>query len=369
MYKFWSVVIVTVFWTSKSIEVPIKAEFQALSADHEPSPGKKDYFGKTVKADKDGIFVLAADAVYIYERTNYTVKTLNQVQKISYSGYNFGRGLAIENRYLFAQVTIWNPEKKGYLEGRCLVYTLNDSVWESYSVLTARPKSFDNDLYGDTLMVHNGTLVLTSPSRYRPQQPANTGIAYVYKIGTWKRWAFYKFRHFAFGISAAIYNDTVAIGDTSCTNTIYDCAVYIYTRDESEKWVEQQTLIPQNKTLYQKFGDVITMDSRFLFIVGYEKSSKQLKRTVFVYKRKLDFYQTVKYVLHQLLPESSEIYDQSLLNTTSSLSVNGNYLVVGTAALAHDGSVYIYTYDSLADTWIKRERMLPSKKVKCIEIT
>ena len=64
-------------------------------------------------------------------------------------------------------------------------------------------------------------------------------------------------------------------------------------------------------------------------------------------------------------PESGKIYDPSLFNTTvtSSLSTNGNHLVVGTAALNHDGSVHIYTYNNFTDTWIKKERLLPSHKV------
>eukprot|EP00111_Clytia_hemisphaerica_P005740 TCONS_00016630-protein len=347
------VIVTALFLTLNDCKkVPTKAEIQEISGSNNEHPNKKDYFGKNVKINNDSLFVLATNGVYVYHRTNHTAKTLNQIQKFSsHTVYGFSQGIAIDNGYLFVQTAFWDTTVG--IVCQCFVYILKNGLWEYSSSLKITKQSYDNDLYGNSMSAHNGTLVITSPSRFKSQYLAIAGKIYIYTIGSWKREELYKLGHFAFGISAAIYNDTISVGDTSCTDTTYDCKVYIYTRGKSEEWVEQQAIFPENKTHYGKFGSVVTLNDKFLFVIGYEKSSKGYTRTIFVYKKAV-FYQTVKYDLHQLLPDTAEIYDPTQFTTiTSSLSTYGNYLVTSTAALNHDGSVFVYTYNDFTDTWIQ----------------
>eukprot|EP00111_Clytia_hemisphaerica_P005731 TCONS_00016605-protein len=368
-----TLVIVTAFFMTLNDckEVPTKAEIQEISGSNDIHPNK-DYFGKNVKINNDSLFVLANNDVYVYRRTNHKAKTLNQIQKFTVH-WHLGspgntakgpgitlQGIAIDNDYLFVQMALgWDSNSRGII-CQCQVYILKNGLWEYSRSLRMTVQSY-YDLYGFSMSAHNGTLVITSPSRFKSQYPA--GKIYIHTIGSWKREELYKLGRFAFGISAAIYNDTISVGDTSCTNTTHDCQVYIYYHYQSEQWVEQQAIFPENKTHYGKFGSVVALNEKFLFVIGYEKSSKGYTRTVFVYKKAV-FYQTVKYDLHQLLPDTAEIYDPIQFTTiTSSLSTYGNYLVAGTAALNHDGSVFVYTYNDFTDTWIQKERLLPSHRV------
>ena len=288
------------------------------------------------------------------------------------SVYHLGERVVINSNAIIAvsapesNVTsnsIWNTS------GAVFVYAPPSSGWsgtltQSETLLSSNPE--DNGFFGTALAISNNYLIVGASE----EQTNGQGRAYVYKYSSSGSPLYsldFTFHGGAvhvgsnFGAAVAI-SDTIAfIGAPNEAST--SGAVYAYENDGTNWKESSASCIPRDvnnfgtcnrlpaatdgvQNSYQ-FGTSVAFDGDWLFVgaPGATVNSTTLVGAVYVYKQSSGVWR----LSATLEPDST--YVAQYLEFGRTISVSGNYAVVGSDTRDSDPMGRVFVYELIGDTW------------------
>jgi len=324
-----------------------------------------DRFGRFVAASGDVIVVgahlangpdLRTGAVYTYERNSpFWIQKTKLIPKDGDLGDAFGWPVAIDGDTLVAGA--WGDDDLGSDSGSVYVFERSGDTWRQSTKLLAPDGEF-SDRFGRALAIDNNTLVIGA--RYDDDRGFDAGSAYVYQRvnGSW----FFVDKIFAldgqageqFGISIAIYGDTIAIGSRDNDRGTDAGAVYIFER-VGNTWMQSTKLLADDGQAGDSFGLSVAIDGKVM-VIGAENDDDRGDDAgaVYIFERMGGAWRQVA----KLLADDGQAGD----NFGFSVAIQGNIIVVG--ALGDDdivtnaGSAYIF--ERVGSAWLQKSKLLPS---------
>ncbi len=162
------------------------------------------------------------------------------------------------------------------LAGAAYVYTRDDAgAWSQQAYLKASDTD-SSDSFGSALAIDDDTLIVGAPETFActgcDTSTETGGKVYVFTrdgTGTWSQQAMLQpdnvSRFDRFGSAVAIEGDTLVAGAPE-SGTSNSGAVYVYTRDGSGAWAEQEQLSAHNTSWGDKFGSDVELRNGKLLI-------------------------------------------------------------------------------------------------------
>ncbi len=171
-----------------------------------------------------------------------------------------------------------------------------------------------------------------------------------------------------FGYSAAIYGDHAIVGahhedeDINGTNTISNCgSAYIYEKNGSGNWVGVQKIVASDRGGYDRYGFSVTTHGEYIAVGAHNIEAGQ--GAVYLYKKN----GSGTWVEHQKLVAPTR---RSGSGFGYSISMNGNYLIVGARGESYDenetnsinfsGAAYIFELNGT--TWSFAQKIVASDR-------
>ena len=256
-----------------------------------------------------------AGSAYIFKNN---AGTWSQVQKIiandRTAGDEFGWSVDISGNSIIVGAHIEDEDENGlntiYHAGSCYIFDLNTGtgVWSQTQKIVASARAADinyptggysgedvADLFGHAVAISGDYLVVGAQNHDWDETNTistwNGGAAYIFERsgGVWvevkKIVNSDNYEWDRFGAAVSIDSNFVAVGtythDYSATGTNYmpnSGAVYMYSRDISGVWNEQQKLVAPTRNTGDRFGWSVAMDSLFL-VVGVKEDNDNKNET------------------------------------------------------------------------------------------
>ncbi|MFK7971384.1 MAG: FG-GAP repeat protein [Bacteroidia bacterium] len=197
----------------------------------------------------------------------------------------------------------------------------------------------------------------------------DNGAAYIFErdaSGNWievqKLLASQKANDGYFGSRVSISGDYAIVGafreDDGKTD---NGAAYIFKRDASGKWNEEERLLASDRDHYDYFGHSVSISDGYAIVGAYRQGDGGLYRNgaAYVFERDASGSWTEKQKLLASDKASNDGFGWSV-------SVSGNYLIVGAtgetdAARSYSGAAYIFERDA-SGTWAEQQKLLASDK-------
>lgn len=210
------------------------------------------------------------------------------------------------------------------------------------------------DLFGSSVAMHRNYTVIGAPydgndTTNGPNIPV-AGSAYIFKLdsnGFWKQqqkvFAFDRDTFDFFGGTVAIYGNYAFVGanteddDPNNKNPLYDAgSVYVFNKKSNGKWINVQKLVASDRKINDLFGGAIDIDSNIAVISAVNQDRDENGQyytedagTVYIFE--LDSVGVWNEV-QKLVASDRYIKDYF----GSSVSLNGNYLLVGASSEDED---------------------------------
>ncbi len=179
--------------------------------------------------------------------------------------------------------------------GKAYVYELDTvtNEWMEVKVLLA-PDRMTQDAFGVSVAISGKFAIVGANSHDEDANGNNTlagaGAAYIYErnmSGNWKlkqkitptvRNEFDRF-----GTGVAIYGDNAVVGatgnDRDADENFFQSgagAAYIFTLDDTERWVEVAKIVPSNRASLDAFGFPLAMSAEYIFACSPKKTDEGL---------------------------------------------------------------------------------------------
>ena len=322
----------------------------------------QDSFGFAVAVSGDTAVVGApADGVgsnprqgsaYVYVRNG---STWTQQQKLTASdgiaNDEFGYAVAIQGDTIFVGRHFTQVGNAARTRGAVYVYTRSGTTWTQAATPLTPSDAADGDLFGSSLAVDNGTLVIGALQKNNGGTFFQ-GAAYVFTGAgaTWTQQAKLTandggFANF-FGVSVAVGGDTAVIGATGQAGVSADSgrgSAYVFTRTGSD-WAQQQKLLASDGAAGDAFGfsvgvsgDTAVVGAR-LDTVG----SVGGQGSVYVFVRASGVWTEQQHLFGVEATQRNDTFG-------GSVAIEGDTIAVGSPAhevvpgIANHGAVYIFT--------------------------
>ncbi len=304
-------------------------------------------------------------AAYVFTRSG---TTWTQQQKLTASdgasGDQFGSEVAISGD------TVVVGANRDTIDGRAdqgsaYVFTRSGTTWTQQQKLTA----FDgaaSEFFGSAIAIYGDTVVF-GVAHTEINQHVHQGSAYVFKRsgttwtvqqkltasdGAWDDW---------FGISVAIYGDTIAVGAYSDFITYVDQgSVYIFTRSGTY-WTQQQRITASDPAEADFFGRSVALSNDTL-VVGtpdHDNGTNYYQGAIYIFTRNGAGWTE----LQELRAADGEAFDSFGI----SVAISGDTMVVGADGDGNglntdQGSAYVFTRSY--GYWSQRQKLTASDGAK-----
>jgi hypothetical protein len=337
----------------------------------------QDSFGFAVAVSGDTAVVGApADAVgansrqgsaYVYVRTG---TTWTQQQKLLASdgvaNDEFGYAVAIAGDTIFVGRHFTQVGNNARTRGAVYVFTRSGTTWTQAGAPLTPSDAADGDLFGSSLAVDNGTLVVGALQKNNGSTFFQ-GAAYVF-TGSGAAWAQQAkltaddggFANF-FGLSVAVSGDTAVVGATGQAGVSADGgrgAAYVFTRGGTA-WAQQQKLLASDGAAGDAFGfsvgvsgDTAVVGAR-LDTVG----SVGGQGSAYVFVRSGTTWAEQQHLFGVETVQRNDTFG-------ASVAVRGDAIAVGAPAhefqpgVANHGAVYLFA--RTGSTWARQQKLLHS---------
>ena len=219
--------------------------------------------------------------------------------------------------------------------------------WKEIDVL----KGNNNDRFGSDIAIHNNNILIGASQK---------NIAYVYEFGNQEPStslvASYNSSNSLFGASVAIYGNILVVGAPyeSYNNLEKSGSVYIFEKDVSGNWNHLSRITNPTPNEYDYFGHSVSIYDD-LIVVGSINSEDNYLQTndaghVYVYRNNSNLWMLES----TLIPDNSENND----NFGFSVNIYENVIIVGAPYKNNKkGALYVFRY---SDTIWYQEAMLVS---------
>ena len=337
----------------------------------------QDSFGFSVAVSGDTAVVGApADGVgsnprqgsaYVYVRSG---SAWTQQQKLNASdgiaNDEFGYAVAIQGDTIFVGRHFTQVGNNARTRGAVYVFTRSGSTWTQSATLLAPSDAADGDLFGSSLAVDNGTLVVGALQKNNGTTFFQ-GAAYVFTgaAAAWTQQAKLVandggFANF-FGVSVAVSGDTTVVGATGQAGVSADSgrgAAYVFTRSGSA-WSQQQKLLAGDGAAGDAFGfsvgvsgDTAVVGARLDNVNGVGGQG-----SVYVFVRGGTVWTEQQHLFGVEATQRNDTFG-------GSVAVRGDTVVVGAPAhevlpgIANHGAVYVFT--RAGTVWTRRQKLIHS---------
>lgn len=256
---------------------------------------------------------------------------------------------------LLAVGTPWDSEK-GYRAGAVYLYRATGRDWQQIAKLT--PKTpVAKAMFGSSLDLKGERLIVGAPGE-KEGKLISAGAVYVFEQTPDNRWAEQArivpnsiLAGDFFGTSVAALPNEIMVGaHLEDGKGIDSGAVYVFSRDTSGKWQQQQKLQPETLKPGTLFGNALATNGRQLVVgaYGYDGSSPG-GGAVYVYHRgphgSWEFSQILQ-------PDQRKAFAEF----GWTLALNENHLLVGAPyedeSVRQTGAAYLFKWDVSRSRWI-----------------
>lgn len=238
--------------------------------------------------------------------------------------------------------------------GSAYVYRFDGDVWTQEQKLEASDMAA-TDFFGTSVSVSGS--VIASGAPFDDDTAISTGSVYMFRYdgATWveeeKLTALDPTANVRFGTIVAVDGDVLAVSAVfDSANGFLAGSAYVFRYDaDSETWIQEQKLFAPDGAVVDVFGERLDISGDVIVVASRLHDEAALDSgAVYVYR-----YNGVDdWVAEQELLAS----DASTLDYFgSSVSVDGDTIVVGASADDDDGSrsgaAYVFRYDAVSETW------------------
>ncbi|MEO7976623.1 hypothetical protein [Flavobacterium sp.] len=305
-----------------------------------------------------------AGAAYIYHKDN---GVWNFVQKIVASDRerrdNFGNSVSIfENTVIVGAV-----EEGANWAGAAYVFEKNNNAdtWSEVQKLTAYDFRGLQDRFGANVKINKDNIIISAPGEddYDSDQSGDgggpltfSGSIYVFRKNTGNQWAgFQKIRASDSSVSAGlggkidVSNDKMVVGggereyDNNEVLTKVFGRVYMFQKDENNRWNEYQIIYPNIKNNSDMFGNSISMYKEDLLIGACWGSLDSNEQNYVGYAGAAYIYNTYQYMLSQKPILKTVSVLTSCADLGNGFSSNFDMTLIE-KDLVENTSDYIFTY-------------------------
>ncbi|HEX8338701.1 MAG TPA: Calx-beta domain-containing protein, partial [Pyrinomonadaceae bacterium] len=337
----------------------------------------QDSLGFSVAVSGDTAVVGApADAVgansrqgsaYVYVRNG---STWTQQQKLTASdgvaNDEFGYAVAIAGDTIFVGRHFTQAGNNARTRGAVYVFTRTGSTWTQSGTLLTPSDAADGDLFGASLAVDAGTLVVGALQKNNGSTFFQ-GAAYVF-TGSGAAWTQQAkllagdggFANF-FGFSVAVSGDTVVVGATGQAGVSADGgrgAAYVFTRGGTA-WAQQQKLLASDGAAGDAFGFSVGV-SGDTAVVGARLDTVGAvggQGSAYVFARSGVNWTEQQHLFGVEATQRNDTFG-------ASVAVRGDVIAVGAPAhefqpgVANHGAVYLFARSG--STWTRQQKLLHS---------
>ena len=216
------------------------------------------------------------------------------------------------------------------------IFKIDGDKWIEESKLIASDYALENNNFGTSVSI-SGDYVIVGAD-YDSSKGYNSGSAYLFKKDgdTWIEQAKL---HASDAAVQDFFGKSVSIsGDYAIVGTHFGSAAYIFRKDGSI-WVEEAKLLSYDGTKDDNFGKSVSISGNYA-IIGAQKDS--VNGSAYIYKR-IDGDGGIWI-------EQAKLHGSSFSHFGKSVSISGDYAIVGEAGLA-----YVFKRDE--DRWIEQAKL------------
>ncbi len=318
-----------------------------------------DYFGSSVSVSGNYVVVGAAQedagaasagSAYVYKKEDNG--SVYQIAKIIASGgvsYDyFGNSVAMSGEYVV--VGAYKSDGPGTDQGNVFVFKRDANLSITQIAKLAASDSQDEDFFGTSVAIDGDYIVIGASNE--DTGAVDAGSAYVFKRNSdisitqiAKLQASTPTIQSYFGSSVSISGDYIAIGSPKEDDgAVSDAgAVYIFKRDSDLSITQIAKLQANTLTSLSNFGNSVSMSGDLIAVGAYQETTTQAYAgSAYVFNRNSD---TSVVQVAKVMASDAEVSAYF----GSSISVSGNYMVVGSErenlGLEDVGSAYTYKID------------------------
>lgn len=318
-----------------------------------------DELGKAVAIDGDTAVISAyrknenAGAVYIFIRDSAGNWSEQAKLTASDAAMNdrFGFAVAIQD-----DTAVIGAYQKDENAGAVYVFTRDsDGNWSEQAKLTADDAA-PHRFFGEAVALHGDTAVIGAPL---DAEGGNfSGAAYIFtrSNGSWSQQQKLTADDAAagdfFGIALAVEGDTAVIGANQKNQGAG--AAYVFTRDGSGSWSQQQTLIASDAAASDSFGFAVAMQGDTALIGAH---AKERRGATYVFTRDSggDWSQQQKLTASDAAEGDYFGYSVALDSDTAVIGADGN-----DDGGRSSGSAYVFTRDG-SGSWFQQQKLYAGK--------
>jgi hypothetical protein len=331
-----------------------------------------DFFGVSVATSDSFLFVTSLrysnhieNSVYVYkiEDNNYNFEYKifpSDIQSGTF-GMLFGGELLYSDGQLF--VGARNRKINDIPVGAVYLFEYENDIWvEKQIILPSQPYSFSG-FFPSFISKYNEYLLVGAD--HYDNQFENSGKAFLYKFTNDKYELYQEFIPFdekedqLFGSSGAIDNNTILIGSPydSTKSGIFSGSVYVYFKEDS-LWPFNRKYVPIANSQFLSFGSSLTVNDNYVFVGTTGHPNYNLPGKVYIY----NYYEPV--LEFSQIIESGDNYFNDLFG--GRLYANGDSILVcalfDTVRNEDCGAAYLFVNNDTGN-WNKKYKLSPSDEV------
>ena len=291
-------------------------------------------------------------SAYVYVRTGATWAFQ---QKLTASdgvaNDEFGYAVAVEGDTIFVGRHFTQVGNNARTRGAVYVYTRSGSTWTQSAAQLTPSDSADGDLFGASLAVDGGTLVVGALQKNNGATFFQ-GAAYVF-TGAGANWTqqaklladdggFARF----FGYSVAVSGETAVVGSPGQAGTSSDSgrgSAYVYTRTGGA-WTQQQKLLASDGAAGDAFGFSVGVSGETAVVGARLDTVNGVggQGSVYVYTRAGATWSEQQHLFGVEATQRNDTFG-------ASVAIEGDTVAVGSPAhevvpgIANHGAVYVFT--------------------------
>ncbi|MCA9835935.1 MAG: hypothetical protein KC422_03435 [Trueperaceae bacterium] len=227
-------------------------------------------------------------------------------------------------------------------------YTYYEENWKEVKKLSSIDAT-NNSYFGYSVAISGDYALVGSPS----SNPELAGAAYIFKRGATGDWT--QMKKLASGAFGDNYARSIALfGDYALVGASGKNAAYLYKRSGND-WTLAKELSPEGSDNRNSGPQRVALSNNFA-MVGEPVNSTSASGSVYVYQRTGTEWKQMK----SLSPSDAASGVSQVNGFGFSVSVSGNYAIVGSSLSLREGAAYIFQYSEKDKDWKEIKKLIGS---------